>query len=93
MSRELTVTRDTISLQNTDDLRFKYEIVPESVIFVIKGRQKDVAELTTANFKFNLDLTGLSEGTHKVPLKIVTPNNEVVISGEYTVDVLVSKKQ
>jgi Uncharacterized protein conserved in bacteria len=88
----LQVNKAQIELQNKDETKFTYEIIPDVFNFTIKGRDQDIKNLTASNFKIYADLTGFSEGTFKIPVKIIMPNNDVNRVDDNNIEIKISKK-
>lgn len=91
-SKEFVVNKSAIALQNVDDTKFSYEIVPDTFKFIIKGKQNDIKSLNVASFKVTIDLTGVTEGISKLPVKIILPNNDINRVDDNPIEVKVTKK-
>jgi len=73
--RNLSVPREYIGVEtgnNTDD-NFDYSIQNDNVLIVLKGRQEDVSDVSINSINAYVDITGLGEGIHSVPLNITLP--------------------
>lgn len=90
--KEFTVSREEINLINTEiDNSLKYSIVTENVKLGVKGNQKDLAKLDIEVLKPVVDVAGLGEGTHSLPIKIALPAN-VRLVAEINVEVKIEKR-
>jgi len=78
--KNFTFSKDEISLLNAETNNTEgeepliYEIITDSVIITVKGRQSDFQSLSKDVFKPSVDVAGLGEGTHKLPLKFFLPS-------------------
>jgi len=88
---DFQVNKTQIELQNKDETNFTYEIVPDVFKFTIKGRDQDIKNLVALNFKIYADLTGFSEGTVKIPVKIIMPNNDINRVDDNNIEVKITK--
>jgi len=90
-TKEFTVNKSAIVLQNNDTASFNYEVVPDTFKFTLKGLDKDLKSLDAANIKVTVDLTGVTEGVVSLPVKIILPNNDINRADENTIDIKITK--
>lgn len=90
--RQLTVLKDDISFTNTEfDNSLKYEVQVSDIVITVRGNKDDLNRLDIMTIKPSIDVGGLTDGLHKIPLKVTLPSM-VKLSQEYTVDVKIDKK-
>src|SRR5690625_1497271 len=68
-------------LENGHDLLFLLPSDPFMKVTII-GKDKDISQLTADDFQLSINLEGLGEGEHRVPVSIEGPDN-VKASTEY----------
>lgn len=86
---EIPVDSITIEGRRAEDAMLVYNIAsPVSV--KLKGKIEDVNAVTAGQLLAIIDVGGLDEGTHNVPLKLTLPVNITAV-GETTVQVKVTK--
>ena len=66
-------------------------IDPKSVPLVLKGPQAELEKLNENNILAYIEVDGLAEGVHKLPLKLVLPEDIVLDGDPPTIDVLIKK--
>lgn len=89
--RDIELVNNDISILNaTNDGSLIYEIKADKLVLQLKGRQADVNAIKLENLKPAVDVTGLLEGTHKLPLNITIPS-QVKLMQQETVDVKITK--
>jgi YbbR domain-containing protein len=75
--KDFAFSKEEISLLNTDNTDdeepLSYEVITDSVTITVKGRQSDFPSLSKDVFNPSIDVAGLGEGTHKLPLKFFLP--------------------
>lgn len=79
MTLEGTITDNTLA----------YEI-KEPVSVSLKGKKEDMANVTVNSLSAKVDVNGLKEGEHRIPIKVTLPPN-ITQSGETKVLVKISK--
>ncbi len=89
--RSMDIPADSISIEGrkTEDATLKYEI-SSPVTVKLKGKLEDVNTVTFPQLMATIDVDGLDEGTHNVPLKITLPGN-ITQSEEVLVHVKITK--
>lgn len=87
--KDFTLSKGDIGLIN-NDASFKYAIITDPINVGIKGRQKDLDSLNIASLKPTVDVSRLTEGTYKLPLKF-TLTSDLTVAEEKTVEVEISK--
>lgn len=68
-------------LENGQDLSFLLPSDPFMKMTII-GKDKDISQLTADDFQLSIDVEGLGEGEHRVPVSIEGPDN-IKASTEY----------
>lgn len=92
VQKDFAVKKEDLITLNMDENTFKYEILTASFNAGIKGKQKELNVLDPYSLRPTIDLTGLGEGTQKVPVKITLLNPELKLVDSYFVEVKISKK-
>ena len=91
--REIELSSDDISILNgINDGTMNYEIKTEKLTVKIKGRQPDVDALKLYDLKPAVDVSGLTEGTHNLPLNINLPS-QLKLMNQGVVEVKVAKAE
>ena len=91
--RDYVFTKDEVAMVNKEnDDSLNYEIVNNNITVGIKGRQKELDQFNKSSLKPTIDVSRLTEGTHKVPLK-VTLSGELKLVEEQVVEIKISKKE
>lgn len=89
--RSIEVGSDEVNILNArNDGSLTYEVVTDKLLLQFKGRQSEVDEIRIANLKPAVDVTGLGEGTHRLPLNINPPNQAKLVQQVYA-EVKISK--
>ncbi|MGI6777228.1 MAG: YbbR-like domain-containing protein [Acetivibrionales bacterium] len=74
VKKEFTVSKENISLRNTDSNNiYNYDIVSPTVTFEVKGREQVLHNLDLENIRPYVNVDGLDEGTHVLPLAVQVP--------------------
>lgn len=90
--KDFIIGKNDIALDNTvTDNTFDYGIKTESVTVQVKGRASELDQLSLADIKPSIDLIGLNEGVHKIPLNITLPT-QIKQLQDVTIEVKVTKK-
>ncbi len=80
ITKDLELTNNDISILNANnDGTLAYRIVPEKVLLQFKGRQSDLNAIRVDALRPAVDVAGLSEGTHKLPLNISMPSQAKLV--------------
>lgn len=89
--RSIDIPADSISIEGrkTEDATLNYEL-SSPVTVKLKGRLEDVNTVSYPQLMATIDVDGLDEGTHNVPLKITLPGN-ITQSEEVRVHVKITK--
>lgn len=87
--KELSVPKGGIRIMNPDG-SLTYEILTENSLLQLRGRISDLNALNLAGLQPGVDVAGLAEGTHKLPLNIVLPA-QVKLMQDVLVEVKVTK--
>ncbi len=89
--RTIDVPVSSISIEGrkTEDALLNYEIV-SPVTVKLKGRIEDVNSVSVQQLTAAIDVDGLDEGTHTVPLKVTLPGNVTQV-GETQVQLKITK--
>ncbi len=89
--KDFAIDKGTVGIKNTNnDAALGYEIKTDSVGIQLKGRASILNTLDIGSLQPAVDVSGLAEGTHKVPLNISLPP-QVKLMGEALVEVKVAK--
>lgn len=89
--KDIELVNNDISILNaTNDGSLIYEIKTEKLMLQLKGRQADVNAIRLENLKPAVDVTGLLEGSHKLPLYITIPP-QVKLMQQANVEIKITK--
>ena len=89
--KDITLSKGDISLINMEnDSSLKYTIISDPILVGIKGRQKELESLNITSLKPTVDVSRLTEGTYKLPLKFTLPG-ELKLTEEQIVEIEISK--
>jgi len=92
INKEFDISSNSISLINTNiNNDLSYIVPPASLKIKIRGTHNQLQNLNLSSFKPNINVTGLLEGIHKVPLQLTLPST-VRLAQNYTVDLIIQKK-
>ena len=92
--KEYTVSLSNLSLPGQDTGRFNYQIMPETVVVSVRGRQDDISKLTLAKMTPTLNLDGKTIGTYNIPLTFSgLDTSRYTVMGEYLFTVVISNKE
>jgi YbbR domain-containing protein len=70
---------------------YNYEVLTTGINIELKGLKKEIDGLSTANLEPMVDVTGLTEGKYKLPLKLKLSAN-MSTTTTYYIDVRITKK-
>jgi YbbR-like protein. len=91
VTKDISIAKNDISMLNAiSDNSLEYVVKTESITLKLKGRASELDMLDIAHLKPSIDLSGLSEGVHKIPLNITLPT-KVKLLQEATIEVKVTK--
>ena len=91
VTKNIELSKDDISVLNANnDGSLTYGIKTEKLTVQIKGRQSDVNAVKKENMKPAVDVSGLKEGTHKLPLSIILPS-QVKLMQQHEIEVEITK--
>jgi YbbR domain-containing protein len=91
ISKDFNISREDIGIKNTNgNGQLKYEIMDSNVSFKLKGRQSQMQNLEAESLKPYIEVDGLKEGEHTVPLKLAIPAG-VELSREALVKINIMK--
>jgi YbbR domain-containing protein len=80
VTKDLELSNNDISILNANnDGTLTYKIVPEKVLLQFKGRQSDLGSIRVDTVQPAVDVSGLAEGTHKLPLNISLPSQAKLV--------------
>lgn len=89
--RDIEILNEDVSILNAkNDGTLAYEIKTDKLMLQFKGRQADVDAIKLENLKPSVDVAGLAEGAHKLPLIITSPSQAKLQQQAY-VEVKISK--
>lgn len=89
--RDIELLQNEISILNgINDGTMNYEIKTEKLAIKIKGRQPDVDAVKLDDLKPAVDVSGLAEGTHSLPLNINLPS-QVKLMTQANVEIKIAK--
>jgi len=93
VNKSFVITRDEIGFLGFDaDQPLNYEVLTESVEITVKGKQADLQNLGVSSLKPSVNVEGLEEGTHNLPLDISLPPGMKLIENK-NVEVKITKAQ
>lgn len=91
VQKELAVPKGGIRILNpSSDGLLAYEILTDGSLLQLKGRSSDLNGVTLDGMQPGVDVAGLAEGTHKLPLNITLPP-QVKLMQDVLVEVKVTK--
>lgn len=91
-TRDIVISKDDIGVINADKANsMDYEILTGSVDITLKGGETDIQQLDADKLKPSIDVGNLTEGTFKVPIRVILPGTAKLVQ-DYSVDVRVTKK-
>lgn len=89
--KDFAIDKGAVGIKNTNnDAALSYEIKTDSAGIQLKGRASVLNTLDIGSLQPAVDVSGLAEGTHKVPLNISLPP-QVKLMSEVLVEVKVTK--
>ena len=88
--RDYSLLKSSIEIINGDTNTYKYEIVPTEAIVKLIGTPNDHKNVVNALLKPQINVSGLTEGTYKVPISVTLPPN-IRLTGEAFVEVTITK--
>lgn len=87
--RAVNMPVSSISIYGSDPSGKKtYRVSDENVTITIKGRPEVINSVKADDIKLSVQVAGLEEGEHEVPVIVDLPNN-VSLVGEYSVNVMI----
>jgi YbbR domain-containing protein len=90
-TRNYSVLISDVYLENKDiNSGLEYSINTDNISIALKGLKKDLDILGTENMNLSVDVQGLGEGTHRLPLNIELPSSIKLLEKIY-VDVEIKK--
>lgn len=91
--KDINVARSNILLENAvRDQSLTYEIKNDSYMIQLKGRASQLNQIDPAAIAPSIDVNGLTEGNHKLPLIIKLPQ-QVKLLNEVMIDVKITRIQ
>jgi YbbR domain-containing protein len=91
--RNVELGKSDINILNAaNDGVLTYEILTDKLQLQLKGRQPDVESIRLPDLKPAVDVAGLSEGTHRLPLNIKLPAQVKLIQPAF-VEIKVARQQ
>ncbi len=89
--KEFTIPGNSIAIVNRNTSEnLIYTITTESIIIRVKGKREDLGMLYISDLKPYINVDGLEEGTHQVPLRVNLSGMTRLVE-EYRVEVKVEK--
>lgn len=90
--KDITVEKTVIAIKNSnEDPELQYEVKTESAVIQVKGRTSMLNTLQGNNLQAYVDVAGLEEGTHKLPLNIILPTQVKLMTPETIIEVKVTR--
>jgi YbbR domain-containing protein len=90
--KNLTIAKDDIEILNSpEDNSLNYEFLTQSVTISLKGKTGILKNVDIDSIKPSINVAGLSEGTHKLPLNLDV-HDDIKLEGSYEVEITISKK-
>lgn len=91
-TKDIKLTKDTLKVENLED-GYKYTItMPYPEVTIYASGNGDVTKLSAEDLNAMIDLSGLTEGTHIVPIEC-SLSSDYHMSGEATVAVMIEKEE
>jgi len=91
ITRDFNIPRENIAIKNsTGNDNLKYEIIDTNVSVKLRGRQSQLQNIEAQSLQPFIDLEGLKEGEHTVPLRLVIPTG-AELTREVPVKVSITK--
>jgi YbbR domain-containing protein len=89
--RNIEFRSNDINILNArNDATLVYEIISDRLVLQFKGRQAEVNAIRAESLRPAVDVSGLSEGTHRLQLSINVPSQAKLLQTVYA-DVKISK--
>lgn len=80
ITKNIELTNNDISVLNANnDGTLAYKVIPDKVMLQFKGKQSDLDAIRVDALRPAVDVSGLSEGTHKLPLNISLPSQAKLV--------------
>ncbi len=90
--KDFAIAKDTIEILNREaDNSLNYEVQTQSITISLKGKPNILENISIDSMKPNIDVSGLTEGTYRLPLNLTLPN-DVSPAENYEVEVKIDKK-
>ncbi|MCR4435973.1 MAG: CdaR family protein [Clostridiales bacterium] len=78
--KTFAISKDDIHIANKNmDNSLQYEILTPQLDITVKGIKEDLDNLNVSAFSPSVDVNGLGEGIHKIPLKLILPENVTLV--------------
>jgi YbbR domain-containing protein len=91
--KDLSISKSDLRLINAPgDGLLNYEILTQSASIQLKGRMSELSGISLESLLPGLDVAGLAEGTHKLPLNIMLPS-QIKLVQDAVFEVKVSKAE
>lgn len=90
-SRSITIPSNMISIYESDPSGVNaYRVSDENVTITVKGRVEAFNSVLNSSIKLSVNVSGLNQGEHAVPLVVILPNGLSLV-GEYSVKVSITE--
>lgn len=91
ITKDIELNKSDISILNANNSgTVNYEVKTDKLTIQLKGKQADVNAVRISSLKPAVDVSGLIEGQHNLPLNITLPPNVKLLQKAY-VEVLITK--
>ncbi len=90
ISEELELSTSNLSFENKQN-GFSYEFVNDTFVATITGASEEIEKIKTSTIKGKVDVEGLTEGTHEVPV-VLNIDEETFEAEAENVEVLIASK-
>jgi YbbR domain-containing protein len=89
---DFNITKDNIEILNREiDNTLNYEIQTQEIQITLKGKTNVLKKINMANLKPNINVSTLTEGTHRLPLNLNLPGDVRPVD-IYEIDVRIDKR-
>ncbi len=90
ITRNINLSAGNVSIYHGDTAgNMSYRVTNDTIPIIIKGKSADVNAIKSGDIKLSIYVNDLLPGEHEVPLTVKVPNN-VVLMGEYSVNIIIS---
>lgn len=92
IEKRFSITKEDIKFLNAEiDNSLSYNILTDVTEISVKSNKSELEKINSSTLNPTIDVAGLSEGTHKLPLKLNLPTT-VKLAENYMIEVQISKR-